>query len=138
MSERPKRRLLDRLGSSPTLISEGSRIVGDIETRGPLVLSGALEGNGRIGGALSIASGAEWRGDVSAEDAVIAGRVVGNLVIAGKIEVGSTAVIEGGLSARVIAIANGAVVHGDVTVTSGDPVVRFEDRRAAGHAPADD
>jgi hypothetical protein len=33
MSEEPKRRLADRLGMSPTVISESTTIVGDIETK---------------------------------------------------------------------------------------------------------
>ena len=66
MADLPKRRLLDQFGASPTFIAEGCRMQGDLETRGALVLSGTLEGDGRVGGALSISVGARWRGNVSA------------------------------------------------------------------------
>jgi hypothetical protein len=33
------------------------------------------------------------------------------------------------VSARIIAIAKGAVVDGDITVTSGMPITRFEEKR---------
>ena len=46
-----------------------------------------------------------------------------------KLEIGQTAVIRGSVSARTIAIARGAVVDGDITVTSGTPIVRFEEKR---------
>ena len=54
MTEEPKRRLVDRLGMSPTVISESTTVIGDVETRGPLMVSGQVKGNGRIGGTLSV------------------------------------------------------------------------------------
>ena len=67
MSEEPKRRLADRLGMSPTVISESTTVVGDIETRGPLMVSGHVRGNGKIGGTLSVSKSAHWEGDISAK-----------------------------------------------------------------------
>ena len=81
MSEEPKRRLSDRLGMSPTVISESTLVVGDIETRGPLMVSGHVQGDGRIGGTLSMSKSADWRGDIAAKQAVLAGRVTGRIVI---------------------------------------------------------
>ena len=62
----PKRRLADRLGMSPTVISESTTVVGDVETQGPLMVSGRVQGNGRIGGTLSVSKSARWQGDISA------------------------------------------------------------------------
>jgi cytoskeletal protein CcmA (bactofilin family) len=129
MSETPRRRLRDRFGPSPTFIAEGSRFVGGIETHGALVVCGRVEGDGWIGGTLSLARGAEWLGNIQARDALIAGRLTGDLVIEEKLEIGASAVIAGRVTARSLAIANGAVIESEVTVTSGDPVVRFEERR---------
>lgn len=129
MAQAPKRRMLDQFGTSPTFISEGSEFVGDLQTPGALVLSGKLRGDGRIAGALSIAAGAEWIGNLQARDAVIAGRVVGHVVIEEKAEIGASAEIRGSLTARTVAIANGAVIEGDVSVTSQQPVVRFDEKR---------
>jgi len=131
MSELPKRRLLDQFGNSPTYIAEGSRIQGDIDTRGPLVLSGTLEGNGRIGAGLSISVGARLLGNVQARSAVIAGEVIGDVTIDEKLEIGATAVIRGSIAAKSLAIANGAVIEGDIVVTGTQPVVKFEEKRRA-------
>jgi cytoskeletal protein CcmA (bactofilin family) len=38
-------------------------------------------------------------------------------------------VIRGRVSARTIAIARGAIVDGEIEVTSGEPIVEFEERR---------
>jgi len=131
MSELPKRRLLDQFGNSPTYIAEGSRIQGDIDTRGPLVLSGTLEGNGRIGAGLSISVGARLLGNVQARSAVIAGEVIGDVTIDEKLEIGATAVIRGSIAAKSLAIANGAVIEGDIVVTGTQPVVKFDEKRRA-------
>lgn len=131
MSEEPKRRLADRLGMSPTVISESTTVVGDIETRGPLMVSGHVQGNGKIGGTLSMSKSAAWNGDITAKQAVLAGKVTGRVVIEDKLEVSASAVISGEIVAKVLAIANGARIEGEVTVTSGKAIVKFDEKRAA-------
>jgi cytoskeletal protein CcmA (bactofilin family) len=131
MNDTLKRRVIDQVGDSPTFISEGSRLTGDLETSGPLVMCGAVRGDGRVGGALSMAVTAEWHGEIHAAAAVIAGKVSGKLVVEDKLEVGATAVIHADIVARSIAVAKGAIIDGAVTVTSGEPVVQFEEKRAA-------
>jgi cytoskeletal protein CcmA (bactofilin family) len=129
MSDMPKRRLIDQLGSSPTFVAEGCHLTGDVETGGPLVVCGAIRGDGKVGGALSMAAKSQWEGEIHALAAVIAGRISGKLVVENKLEVGATAVIHADIIARSIAIAKGAVIDGAVTVTSGQPVVQFEEKR---------
>jgi len=131
MTEEPKRRLVDRLGMSPTVISESSTVVGDVETQGPLMVSGRVQGNGRVGGTLSMSKSAHWVGDITARQAVLAGHVVGKIVVEDKLEVSASAIIEGEIVARILAIANGARIDGDVTVTSGKPIMKFDEKRAA-------
>ena len=130
MAETLKRRLIDQIGDSPTFVAEGSRVSGDLETTGPLVVCGSVRGDGRVGGALRMAVTAEWEGEIHAQAAVIAGKVTGRLVVEDKLEVGTTAVIRADIVARVIAVARGAVIDGAVTVTSGQPVLQFEEKRA--------
>jgi cytoskeletal protein CcmA (bactofilin family) len=131
MSETLKRRLIDQIGDSPTFVAEGSRLTGDVESAGPLVVCGAIRGDGRVGGALRMAVTAEWEGEIHARAAVIAGRISGRLVVEDKLEVGATAVLRADIVARSIAVAKGAVIDGVVTVTSGEPVLEFEEKRAA-------
>lgn len=124
-----RRRILDQIGGAPTFVAPGSRLTGDLETLGPLVVCGSVRGDGRIGGALSMAAGSEWHGEVHAQTAVIAGQLSGRLVVDEKLEVGATAVIHADVAARTICIAKGAVIEGAVTVTSGQPVIRFDEKR---------
>jgi cytoskeletal protein CcmA (bactofilin family) len=130
MPEEPKRRLSDRLGMSPTVISESTTIVGDVVTQGPLMVSGQVQGNGRIGGTLSVSKSAHWEGDISARQAVLAGKVTGKIVIEDKLEISASAVIKGEIVARILAIANGARIEGAVTVTSGKAILKFDEKRS--------
>ena len=132
MIEALKRRLIDQIGDAPTFVAEGSRLTGDLEAAGDLVVCGFIRGDGRVGAALRMSAAAQWEGEIHAGLALIAGKITGRLVVEGKLEVGSSAVIHGDIVAGSIAIAKGAVIDGTVTVTSGEPVRRFEEKRTAG------
>ena len=67
---------------------------------------------------------------------IIAGKIDGGLTVEDKLEIGYTAVIHGKVSARTIAIAKGAIVDGEIEVTSGTPVIEFEEKRDAKHLTA--
>ena len=133
MTEAPKRRLLDRIGGSPTFVAAGCCLTGDVETEGPLLLCGSVRGDGRVGGALSLTQQAHWEGEVHAGAAVISGSFTGRLVVEGKLEIGSSAVIHADIVAHAVAIARGAVVDGDMTVTGGQAVVHFDEKRRHNH-----
>ena len=131
MQELPRRRLLDRLGSAPSLIAQHTRLVGNIDTQGALLLDGTVQGNGRVSGEVAIASGARWEGDLHAARAVIAGTVVGNVTIDDKLEIGASARLRGRVTAKRIAIALGAQVDGEIACTGTEPIVEFVEKRAA-------
>lgn len=129
MSDTPRRRMLDKLGSSPSLLAPRSRVVGDIETNGALVASGEVIGDGDIGGDLSISAEAHWQGELRARSAVIAGRLTGAITVIEKLEIAASAIIRGRVTARMIAMARGATIDGEVTVTGSEPIVQFDERR---------
>ena len=131
MNDLQKRRLIDSIGDSPTFVAEGVRLTGDLETPGPLVICGAVRGDGRVGGTLRMSVTGQWEGEIHAAAAVIAGRISGRLVVEHKLEIGATAVIRADIIAQSIAVAKGAVIDGSVTVTSGQAVVEFEEKRDA-------
>jgi cytoskeletal protein CcmA (bactofilin family) len=131
MADPQRRRLLDRLGTTPTVLAEGSQVVGDLIVPGGLVVSGSVRGDGQLGGALQIARGASWEGRVMAHSAVIAGALTGELLVADKLEIGSSGVIRGRVTARIVAIARGGLIDGELNVTSGEPVVTFDEKRGA-------
>ena len=129
MADTPKRRLLDQIGAAPSYVAAGSRITGDVEVPGALVMCGQVLGDGDVKGPLSVAAGARWDGEVHARSGVVAGTLHGAIRVDEKLEIRATAVIRGRVTARSVAIAKGAVIEGEVTVTSGEPIVNFEEKR---------
>jgi cytoskeletal protein CcmA (bactofilin family) len=129
MSEAPRRRLADRVSSSPTFIGAGSKLTGNLECDGDLVVGGSVDGDSTVRGAFTLSEGGRWEGKVQSTNAVISGEVVGVLVVAEKLEIRTTARIRGSIAARSIAVAKGAVIEGDMAVTSGKPIVEYEEKR---------
>ena len=131
-----KRRFLDSGAASPTFIGANSVFVGDIRGTGQFVVSGEVHGDGDLNGALNLSATGTWHGQVRAQQAIVAGTILGGLTVQDKLEIGYTAVIRGKVTARTVAIAKGAIVDGEIEVTSDAPVLRFEEKRD-GKAGAD-
>jgi cytoskeletal protein CcmA (bactofilin family) len=129
MSETPRRRLTDHLPASPTLIGQGSTLTGNLACRGDLVVAGTIEGDVQVQGSVTLSDSGYWEGDLTAATAIVAGEIVGNLTVTDRLEIRKTAKIRGSIRAKVIAIATGAVIDGEMAVTSNQPVVRFEEKR---------
>ena len=120
----PRRRFFDQRAGAPTLVGIGSRFEGKLEVQGPMSLGGTIVGDGHVAGLVSIA-----------KEAVVAGRVSGALIVETKLEIGKSAVIRGRVRAHVLAIADGAVVDGEISVTGSQPIIRFEEKRAPRTGP---
>ena len=132
MSE-PKRRFLERASlpgsASPTVIAAETVIVGNIRGKGQFVVSGEVHGDGELDGPLLLAVTGSWFGNIQAHQAIVAGKIVGGIVALDKLEIGVTAVIRGRIRARTIAIAKGAIVEGEIEVTSGIRILEFQEKR---------
>jgi len=129
MADTPRRRLADKISSTPTFIGVGTELVGTLRCQGDLVVGGAVRADCTIGGSFTLSEGAAWEGSIQAANAVIAGDVVGDIAIAEKLEIRKTARIRGSIVGRSIAVAQGALIDGSVSVTSGAPIVTYEEKR---------
>ena len=128
MSEQ-KRRFFENDSVTPTFIGAESVFVGNIRGTGHFVVSGEVHGDGELKGGLHLSATGSWYGFVQAQQAIVAGKITGGLSVKDKLEIGRCAVIRGKVSARTIAIAKGAIVDGEIEVTSGTPVMQFEEKR---------
>jgi|SRR5690554_887163 len=129
MSDTPRRRQSDRVSASPTFIGAGSKLTGNLECEGDLVVGGHANGDGNVRGSFTLSEGGFWEGKITATNAVIAGDVTGTVTVLEKLEIRKTARIRGIVNARTIAVAQGAVIDGEMSVTSGSPVVSYEEKR---------
>jgi cytoskeletal protein CcmA (bactofilin family) len=124
-----KRRFLEINSASPTFIGVDSVFVGNIRGAGQFVVSGEVHGDGELNGDLNLSASGVWNGHIHAHQAIVAGKITGGLTCEDKLEIGYSAVIRGNITARTIAIAKGAIIEGEIEVTSNTPVVEFEEKR---------
>jgi len=102
----------------PTILGTGVRLVGTIESDGPIEVHGRLEIDLRCE-RLEMSAGGEIIGNVAVEHAVIHGRVTGNIK-AVSVRLSETARIEGDIVADdIVEIAAGAICVGKVKSMQG-------------------
>lgn len=120
------RRSLDKVNGFATSVGPETHFTGSIGGSGHCIVYGQVQGECDLSGTLVIGESGVWRGDIIAENILIAGRVQGSVMAREKLEIISTARIQGSLVSPVIAIAEGAIHEGEVHMGQ---VKHFVDRR---------
>lgn len=129
MNESKLRRFRDRPSGAPTLINEGCKVTGVISGRGEYQVSGEVEGDCDIDGTVTLARNGFWNGTIKATQIVVSGHVEGDIVAVGKVEIADTARITGTVTGEAIAVAEGAVVQGQMKTTGHADPVEFVEKR---------
>jgi cytoskeletal protein CcmA (bactofilin family) len=107
-----------------TLIAEGTMIRGDVEFAGGLHLDGFIEGAISAEGAdavLTLSDKGRVTGEIRTSNAVINGTVRGDIVIGERLELASSARIEGNVYYKVLEMAAGAQVNGQMIYQPDPP-----------------
>ena len=117
--------------ASRLYIGEGVTIKGEISVPDTLVVCGSVEGDCDIDGPLTLAEGGRWKGILKATDIVVAGTVEGDVVARQRVEIAGTARVSGSLAGHSIAVAEGAVIEGEIKVMTGEAPLKFEEKRQA-------
>jgi cytoskeletal protein CcmA (bactofilin family) len=125
-----KRRTQDSNHGPKTYVASGTRIVGTIMGKGSYVFCGTIEGDCDITGLVTLAEGGRWKGTLKATDIVIAGTVEGDVVGERRVEIAGTARVAGSLAGLAIAVAEGAIIEGDIKVRGGRAPSTFEEKRS--------
>jgi cytoskeletal protein CcmA (bactofilin family) len=123
-----KRRIQDSSGPT-TYVAASTKIVGTITGQGAYVFCGTVEGDCDIDGPLTLAAGGRWKGIMKATDIVVAGTVEGDVVAKQRVEILGSARITGSLGGNSIAVAEGAIIEGEIKVTSGADATTFQEKR---------
>ena len=124
-----RRRIQDSTKGPTTYIGNGSKICGKLTGKGAYVFCGEVEGDCEIEGPVTLAQGGHWKGTLKAKDVIIAGTVEGDVIAEQRVEIAGTARVAGSISGNAIAVAEGAVIEGEIKVQSGKPTVKFEEKR---------
>lgn len=124
-----KRRIQDTTKGPTTYIAASTKVVGTITGQGAYVFCGTVEGDCDIDGPLTLAQGGHWKGTLKAVDIVVAGTVEGDVVAQQRVEIAGSARVSGSLSGNSIAVAEGAIIEGEIKVTSGATPTTFQEKR---------
>lgn len=129
MSDSNKRRFNDKSIGPATLISEGCKVSGVISGDGDFLVSGEVDGECELGGSLTISPNGFWKGTINAASVIVAGTVEGDIISGGRVEITDTARITGTVTGEAIAVAEGAVVQGNMKTTGNSEPVGFVEKR---------
>ena len=102
-----------------TIISHGTRLVGELESAGVVKIDGVLDGTVRAEREVLVAKGGIVQGDIHTAEAVIGGEVIGSIFADGRVEVQEGATVRGDIVTRKLLVHEGGDVNG--TIHMGDP-----------------
>ena len=103
--------------SRVTLISNGTKIEGEISGPTEVRIEGTVDGKVNVAAQVSIGSGGQVRGEVHAKSVAVAGRVIGNILGDDNVDIHASGKLEGDVKAPRVAIADGAYFKGRVEMT---------------------
>jgi cytoskeletal protein CcmA (bactofilin family) len=124
-----KRRLLDVFGEPATIIGRDIEVIGELKGDGHFLICGTVKGDSEVAGPVTLAEGSRWEGSLKASNVIVSGEIDGDLIASDRVEIRPTAKVRGSVTGRGIAIAQGAIIEGEVRTASGGDVDRFVERR---------
>lgn len=124
-----------------TVIGNETRIEGDLKFAGGLHVDGVIHGNvianGKAGAALILSEQGVVEGDVRVPNVVLNGKVVGNVYSSERVELAANAKVTGTLYYKLLEMAMGAEVNGQL-ISSEEPPKIGKDTAAAEQKAPDD
>jgi cytoskeletal protein CcmA (bactofilin family) len=119
-------RKADRLN---LMIGEGSKITGNIEAIGTIILDGTVVGH-IIGEKAVVGDKAYVKGDIFANNIIMAGKIDGCLKGKERVELRSSAQVLGDIFTSRLSIMEGAIFHGASSMIQMEPLERDEKKPA--------
>jgi len=119
-----------------TVIAPSVRVEGDFVSEGNVRIEGAVTGSVRTARDLIVGENAKITADVEARNGTVAGELHGNLRVFDRLELAATARIHGDIQAKVLSVAPGAMMRGQLVI--GLEVLPNEKPTVAASAASDD
>jgi cytoskeletal protein CcmA (bactofilin family) len=116
---------------SINMISEGTRIVGNLSTKKDFRISGELEGKLEIEGKCIVSASAVINGDILASDADIAGKVNGEIVVKNRLTLRQNCNISGDIHTKILVVEEGAMFQGACHMSAAPSAKLREEHREA-------
>lgn len=101
-----------------TILGSGTKIDGNISTKGSLRVEGTVVGEINIEGDLYVGKEAKIENEVKGRNIIIAGKVEGNIIAKNKLEISSTGKVYGDIEMKTIKVEEGAKFEGNSKILS--------------------
>ncbi len=111
-------------------ISEGTKIVGDISSKGGFRIEGEIEGNVVTEGRVVVGRTGSINGTLVCEDADFEGKFIGKMTIAGTLTLKSSANIDGDVIIGKLAVEPGATFNATCSMKGAVKSLNSEERSA--------
>ncbi|MEM9679137.1 MAG: polymer-forming cytoskeletal protein [Bacteroidota bacterium] len=110
-SDSKKSRTTMETSTQQNIIAQGTKIVGDIVSKGPFRIDGTIEGNVKTTGKVVVGKSGLIKGTLHGENADFEGKFSGKLLLSGTLSLKSTAHIEGEVQVSKLAVEPGATFN---------------------------
>lgn len=97
---------------SVNIISEGTKLKGNIHSNSDIRISGTIIGEAVSKGKMIITNEGEVKGNITSSDADIAGRVEGDVRVNSKLVLRKNSVIDGNIFTKSLIVEEGAQING--------------------------
>lgn len=110
--ENPKTNNTGSKSPNFNMISEGTRLNGDVYSENDIRVSGKIDGEASSKGRIIVTSSGFIEGNIRAKDADLAGKLEGQIFISGKLVLRQSAVINGDIHTKSLLVEEGAQING--------------------------
>ncbi len=128
--KKKSRRFTDDVGRIATIIGPDIQFVGDLKSSENMRVESRVVGDGEVSGALIVGAQCVWKGNISADIVIVDGRVDGNINASKKLVLLPGARVSGDIKSPAIAMAEGAVCEGKVHMRNKAQPMSFTEQRA--------
>ncbi len=99
---------------SLSIVANGMRMVGELETSGVVKIEGVVEGSVHAEQEVLVAKEGLVQGDIHTRQAIIGGRVVGSIHGYERVEVQQDSVVQGDITTKRLIVHEGGEVNGNI------------------------
>ncbi len=104
--------------SSYTLLGEGTLFEGSVIVPHNIRVDGSFKGRIETAEVITIGPTGVVSADIKAKSAIVGGKIIGNLMVEDRVELEGNASLIGDLKAKDLVINEGAVFHGNCSMTT--------------------
>ena len=119
-----------------TVIGPDARVIGEIHSKGDLVIQGRVEGSLAVDAVLFVEAAGIVEAEVNARHVVIAGTFNGNLIARDVLEVAETGRVQGRVTAPRMLVADGGILNAEISMSGEGAAAAMTEGEAVEAQPA--